>query len=157
MREYYIDAENLRFMLGESKEEIIDRLQKARLRYVTPFDGLADNSTVKETVLNIPELGVELMFENDIVTYIKSHNSTCNVVCSTDIGEAMRVNDIDSLIESVANKFNIDKHSIIVKSINLKRVDAILMIHDTKVIRVNLLCDLGGNVFISTLKTMPSS
>lgn len=155
MRDYVIESDTISVRLGETKEEIEDRLQKAKLRFVTPFEGLADNSEVKETVINIPDCGLELILENDIVTYIKSHNSSYNIVCDTDIGEVMSVQDMQNMIDAVAQKFGVNTRDITIRHINLKRVDAVLVINNSKNrTKVHLLCDLSGKVFVSTLKTI---
>lgn len=155
MKDYVIESDTISVRLGETKEEIEDRLQKANLRFVTPFEGLADNSDVKETVINIPDCGLELILENDIVTYIKSHNSNHNIVCDADIGEVMSVQDMQDMLDAVAQKFGVDTRDITIRHINLKRVDAVLVINNNdNRTKVHLLCDLGGRVFVSTLKTI---
>lgn len=156
MRDYVMESDKLNVKLGETKEEVIDRLQKANLRFVTPFEGLADNSVVKETVINVPDCGIELMFENDIVSYIKSHNSTYNVVCDTDIGKTMLVQDVQKILDSVASKFGVDSKKITIRRMNLRRADAVLIISDVKNrVKIHLMCDLNGKVFISTVKIIP--
>ena len=156
MREYVIESDKLSVKLGETKEEVIDKLQKAKLRFVTPFEGLADNSVIKETVINVPDCGIELMFENDIVSYIKSHNNTYNIICDTDIGEKMSVQDMQHMLAALAKKFNVDTRDITIRHMNLRRADAVLIINDEKIrVKVHLLCNLSGKVFISTLKVIP--
>lgn len=153
MKRFKIETDKFEVGLGEKIEAVINRLKALRIRYTTPFEGLTNNSTTKETVMNVPEYGIELIFENDEVTYIKSGNSGHNIICNTDIGNVMSMADIQQLLDSIANKFSLSSKEITIRHINLKRVDAVVLIaRGDKRIRVHLLCDLSGNVYISTLK-----
>lgn len=158
MKGYVIESDKVAVELGEKRDTIIKRLSESQVRYVVTFDGLEKSSNIKETIINIPDYGVEVMLEDDIVCYIKSHNNTYNIICRTNIGKTMTLQDIDNIISSIADRFGISPKDIDIRSFNLKRADAVVYIkYDDKYeVKAHLLCNLSGEVYISTLKLIAS-
>jgi hypothetical protein len=151
MKEFGLTVKDFKIVLGETREEVEERLTKAKIRYTVPFDRTNENN-VKETIIHIGEYGIELSIENDIVNYIKSHSTTSNNIHKINLGSTMSVAEIKKVITEVAKQFNVSEEDITIRRIRLNSADIVMIIRDDRRVRVHLMSDLSGNIYVSTLK-----
>ena len=138
--------------LGETKEELMYDLDGHDIKYIVPFDK-TNAEGVKETILQIPELRVEVSILNDIITYIKSGCNEYSIVFDGTNVNRKDIKVINQLKDTILKTFGVDKKQMFIERINLRNFDTMVIFKtDTKKIRLHLMSDLRGNVYINTLR-----
>ena len=118
--------------LGETREELIYRLDKSKIRYTILYDKTSSNENVKvkETILHIVDLEIEVSIRNDIVQYIKSKSNQYTNVCTITPGKICSASDLMQLKRNVAKLFDINENKILIKNTNLRTLDTVMIIDD---------------------------
>jgi len=145
---------NIKIELGETKEELIYDLSCAKIRYTIPFDKTNDNN-IKETILQIPSLRIEISIQNDIVNYIKSGCNEYSIIFKTEGLDKKNIAVINDLKIKIVNTFKIKSNEMFIEKINLRNFDTMVIMNSKalgKKVRLHLMSDLQGNVYINTLR-----
>jgi len=146
-------TDNLIIQLGEIKEQLLKELDDAKLKYDIPFDKLNNsNSNLKETIIQIKELNIEVTTENDIINYIKSGNT---VYTNIDVLEDIENNALEH-VKTIQNKvcefFNDKDYNIKMEKIDLRTLNITFILYsEYEKARVHVLRDTHGKVFINTI------
>lgn len=146
-------TENVIVELGEIKEQLLFDLDSDNVNYSIPFDK-TNNDNIKETIITIDELGVEISVENDIISYIKSgNNSFTNLDTIDDINENVldHIQKIKGHIEtrfSSSSEYTIKIEKIDTKTMNM----TVILSSENEKARINVLRDGHGNVYVNTLR-----
>lgn len=146
-------TDNLVVSLGEMKEELLFTLDENGIRYSVPFDKTnADN--IKETIIQIPELKIEVSVENDIVTYIKSGCNKYNILGEVAIGKINSVSKIGEIKDNLVKMYNLDEKSIFIEKINTRAMEIIMIIRDPdgENCRIHIMSNSHGEVFIYNIR-----
>ena len=138
-----------RVEIGEIKEVMLSDLQKSDIGYAIVFDKVT-KSGIKETIVYIPTVNMEVSIENDIVTYIKSSNNPYTTIDKID---AIKSN-IGEHLASIKNKlfemfpgYDVKIEKIDVESMN---ITVILKLNLEK-IRMHVMRASNGEIFINTM------
>ena len=141
--------------LGETREELIYRLDKSKIKYTIPYDKTSSNENVKvkETILHIVDLAIEVSIRNDIVQYIKSKSNQYTNVYAITPGKTCSASDLIQVKRKVAELFSIDENKILIENTNLRTLETVMIVDDSiNKVRIHLMPDMRGNVFVGTLK-----
>lgn len=146
-------TENLVVSLGEIKEELLFTLDENGIKYSVPFDKTnADN--IKETIIQIPELKIEVSVENDIVTYIKSGCNKYNILGTATLGKINSVSKIEEIKNNLMKMYDLDEKSVFIEKINTRAMEIIMIIKDSEGdnCRVHIMSNTHGEVFIYNIR-----
>lgn len=148
-------SDDLEIVLGEFKEEVLERLQESKVKYTIAFDKVNEEG-VKETIIQLPDLRVEVSIENDILSYIKSGCNEYSIIFDGTNVNRKDIAVINNLKATILNHFGIDKKQMFIEKINLRNFDTLIVFtaKDNRKIRLHLMSDLRGNVYINTLRYM---
>lgn len=144
--------------LGETREELIYKLDENKIDYTIPFDKTLDeldksNRAVKETIISIKEFGLEISIHNDIVVYIKERTGKNTAIYKISDKKQCSASDIIKVREIIAAKFNVNSSNISIEKLNMKNLDTVIVIRDNnKNIRVHLRMGIDRSVYISTIR-----
>ena len=151
-------TDNFSVELGETREELIYKLDENKIDYTIPFDKTLDeldksNRAVKETIISIKEFGLEVSIHNDIVVYIKERVGKNTAIYKISDKKQCSASDIVKVREIIADKFNVNSSNISIEKLNMKNLDTIIVIRDNnKNIRVHLRMAIDRSVYISTVR-----
>jgi hypothetical protein len=67
--------ENVKVVLGENREQLLEKLKKEEIRHKVMYDKPDDNG-VLETVINIGEYDIEIQLWNNIIGAVRAYNNT---------------------------------------------------------------------------------
>lgn len=148
-------SDNLEIVLGEFKEEVLEKLQESNVKYTIAFDKVNEEG-IKETIIQLPDLRVEVSIENDILSYIKSGCNEYSIIFDGTNVNRKDIAVINNLKATILNHFGIDKKQMFIEKINLRNFDTLIVFtaKDNRKIRLHLMSDLRGNVYINTLRYM---
>lgn len=138
-----------RVEIGEIKEVMLADLQKSNIDYDVVFDKVTKNG-IKETIVYIPEVHMEVSIENDIVTYIKSGNNPFTTIDKIDaiksnIGE--HLTSIKKKLFEMFPGYDIKIEKIDVESMNI----TVILKLDLEKIRMHVMRASNGEIFINTM------
>lgn len=144
-------SNTFRVVLGDTREEIIEGLDEANLKYIVSFDKMGSSKS-KETIIQIPVLSMEISLRNDIAVYMQSKVNDYNILFNAY--DMSSINIIKKLKDTVALEFEFTrKTEFKIESINLKTLDTNIIINDHgQNIRVHIQKDNKTNMYISTVK-----
>lgn len=151
-------TDNFSVELGETREELIYKLDENKIAYTIPFDKTLDeldksNRAVKETIISIKEFGLEISIHNDIVVYIKERTGNNTTIYKISDNKQCSASDIVKVMGIIADKFNVSSSNISIEKLNMKNLDTIIVIRDdNKNIRVHLRMAIDRSVYISTVR-----
>ena len=105
-------TDNFSVELGETREELIYKLDENKIDYTIPFDKTLDeldksNRAVKETIISIKEFGIEISIHNDIVVYIKERTGKNTTIYKISDNKQCSASDIVKVIGIIADKFKV--------------------------------------------------
>lgn len=147
-------TDDISINLGEIKEELLLELDRSKIEYSIVFDKL-NKEKVKETIIHIKELGTEISIENDIITYIKSGNTPFTHLDKIeDIGNNALVH-IKTIQEHINNAFDLTGYSVKLEKIDTLTMNmTVILFSDKHKIRIQIVRDSFGDVYINTLRTI---
>lgn len=150
-------SDNIRVELGEFKEQLVKDLNDNKISYTIPFDK-TNKRNIKETIITITELGVEISVENDIVVYIKSaSNQYSNVDTLTDDQEISVLEHIATIKDKVNQKFNGfgEEYTIKFEKIDTKSMNMVVILNSAyEKARLTILMDANRIVYINTIRQL---
>lgn len=147
-------SDNVRVELGEIKEELLNDLSNNNILYNIPFDKTNSNN-IKETIIQIPDILMEISVENDIVTYIKSANNNYTHLDTVDITADNPVEVVKSIQQKINDKFKGNSDSIKIEKLDIKTMNIIvILISKTQKVRAVILRDAIGDIYINTLRIL---
>lgn len=136
--------------IGSLKEELLQNLDNMGFKYKTMFDKVNSSKNVKETIIAIPELDIEISLENDFTTYIKSKASEHSIL-EIDDSNKSGMDKLHSVLDATKKYFDVQEISI--NDLNLSNFDIRLIIKDTNYkYRIHLMNTQKGESFIYTIK-----
>ena len=110
-------SDDLEIVLGEFKEEVLERLQESKVKYTIAFDKVNEEG-VKETIIQLPDLRVEVSIENDILSYIKSGCNEYSIIFDGTNVNRKDIAVINNLKATILNHFGIDKKQTFIEKIS---------------------------------------
>jgi hypothetical protein len=147
-------GDEVKVSLGEIKEQLLYDLGQAGVQYTIPFDKTNKND-IKETIIAITDLGIEISVENDIITYIKSDNNEYTHLDTIENIEDTPLEHVKTIKNHVINKFNDEDYSIKFEKIDTKTMNIVVIISsETGKARINILREGQGNVYINTIRAL---
>ena len=136
--------------VGSLKEELLQNLDNMGFKYKTMFDKVNSSKNVKETIIIIPELDIEISFENDFVLYIKSKASEHSIIKIEDSAKS-DMDKLQSILDATKKYFDVQEINI--NDLNLSNFDIRLIIKDKHYkYRIHLMNTQKGESFIYTIK-----
>ena len=151
-------SQNAYIFLGETKEELVYDLDENGIKYSIPFDktleAKQDGKKVKETIVHIASLNIEISLANDIVKYITCGVNKYNTVYKTTVGVPASLQMVKEMMAVVSKKVGVDPKTMFTEKINLKTMDTVMIANgkDNKRVRIHVMTDMNGNVHIGTLR-----
>lgn len=141
-----------RIELGEIREELLNDLDSAHIEYTIPFDK-TNKQNIKETIIQIKDLEMEVSVENDIITYIKSaNNEFTNLDCIDNLDNIFA--HIKTIQEHIANSFG-SEYKVKIEKIDTKNLSIIVILSsEYEKARAIVARDGNGNIYINTLRTI---
>lgn len=150
-------SKDVHVQLGEYKEQLLYDLDKNKVRYTIPFDK-TNKSNVKETIITVEELGVEVSVENDIVTYIKSAYNEYSSVDQLPKDEEINVLEhIQKIKEKIHEKFYTeeDDYKIKIERIDSQTMFIVAIISNIyEKARITILMTADNNIFVNTIRQL---
>lgn len=146
-----VGTENL-IELGQIKEELICLLERNNINYKIMFDKVDTSKNIRETIISIPELDVEVSLENDFVSYIKSKATRFSKLTSID-SKLSDIEKIECITSSIKEYFKINNVSI--HDINTSNLDLRVIINEEDnscKYRIHIMTTQKGESFIYTMK-----
>lgn len=136
--------------IGSLKEELLQNLDNMGFKYKTMFDKVNSSKNVKETIITIPELDIEISLENDFVHYIKSKASEHSIIKIEDSAKS-DMDKLQSILDATKKYFDVQEINI--NDLNLSNFDIRLIIKDKHYkYRIHLMNTQKGESFIYTIK-----
>lgn len=150
-------SEKVCIELGEYKEQLLHDLDINKIKYTIPFDK-TNKQNVKETIITIADLGVEVSVENDIVTYIKSAFNEYSSVDSLPTDTEINVLEhIQKIKEKIQEKFQSeeDRYKIKIERIDSETMFIMAIISNAyEKARITILMTADNNIFINTIRLL---
>lgn len=147
-------SNNVEVNLGEIKERLLADLDNSGLEYSIPFDKLNKNN-IKETIITIKDLSIEISVENDIITYIKSDNNEFTNLDKIESIEENVLNHIQNIKDKIASTFKKAADNLKIEKIDTKTMNMVVILTDGDTrARVTILREGLGNVYINTLRAI---
>lgn len=147
-------SENVSADLQEIKEKFLRDLDDNNIKYEIPFDKLNKNN-VKETIIHIKDLDMEISIENDIITYIKSGNTEFTHLDKIEDIETSPLDHIKTIQEHIKNAFDTSGYSLKLEKIDTKTMNMTIILSSSKhKARVQVIRDSFGDVYINTLRSL---
>ena len=136
--------------LGQIREELIHVLESENIKFNIMFDKINSEKDVKETVIYIQNLNIEISLSDDVVDYIKSKESKYSILEGIDISTD-KIDRINNILAATKKYFNTDK--ITINDMNMSNFDIRVIIkEDTHKYRVHIMTTQKGESFIYTMK-----
>lgn len=137
--------------LGEIKEQLLRDLDVNKVKYTIMFDKL-NKDGIKETILHLRDSEAEIIIRNDIIYYIKSDNTEfthLDTIGEITVDPLSHVKQIKQLIE---DKYGKEGYKIKIEKIDTQTMNmTVILISDTEKIRIQILRDPLGEVYINTM------
>ena len=113
-------ADDVKVVIGEIKEELLEELKKSTLDYTVAFDKVNKHG-VKETIITLRNPDIEISLNNDIVEYIKTVNTEYSELDEikriiSDINYSDTLEEISGSLETMAQKYIESENNIPEKS-----------------------------------------
>lgn len=137
--------------LCEIKEKLLNTLDINSIEYRVPFDKVNANN-IKETIIQMPKIGVEVSVENDIVVYIKTRCTDFSKMAEFSIGSTTGIALVDEIKQKVLKMYHIDKKNMHIQTLNIKSMEIIIIV-DTEFgkRRIHILSNAMGEIYINTI------
>lgn len=137
--------------LCEIKEKLLNTLDINSIEYRVPFDKVNANN-IKETIIQMPKIGVEVSVENDIVVYIKTRCTDFSKMAEFSIGNTTGIALVDEIKQKVLKMYHIDKKNMHIQTLNIKSMEIIIIV-DTEFgkRRIHILSNAMGEIYINTI------
>ena len=136
--------------LGQIREELIHVLESENIKFNIMFDKINSEKDVKETVIYIQNLNIEISLSDDVVDYIKSKESKYSILEGIDISTD-KIDRINNILAATKKYFNTDK--ITINDMNMSNFDIRVIIkEDTHKYRVHIMTTQKEESFIYTMK-----
>ena len=144
-------SNTFRVALGDAREEVIENLNASNLKYIISFDKL-NSARIKETIIQLPALNMEISLSNDIVVYMQSKINEYNVLF--DAYNMKSIDIIKKLKDIIVTEFNFTrKTEFKIEGINLKTLDTNIIITERgETVRVHIQKDNKSQLYISAVK-----
>lgn len=148
-------AEDVKVVIGEIREELFEELKKSTLDYSVAFDKVNKNG-VKETIITLRNPDIEISLNNDIVEYIKTVNTEYSKLDEIKHLGDNSVEHIQKITGNLVKYFEVEAKDIILENIDITNmsITAIIKYDTTSKIRVHVLRDAFGNIFINTIAAL---
>lgn len=150
-------SEDVHVQLGEYREQLLYDLDQNKIKYTIPFDKTNKNN-IKETIITIEELGVEVSIENDIVTYIKSAYNEYSSVDSLPKDEEINILEhIQKIKQKIHEKFynSEDNYKIKIERIDSETMFIIAIISGIyEKARITIMMTADNNIFVNTIRQL---
>lgn len=147
--------ESIKVELGEMREELLYDLEQGSIRYSIPFDK-TNEQDIKETIIQIPDLGIEISVENDIVTYIKSGCNEFNQLAELELGKLVNISTVEDIKKQIIDRFKLDAKSMFIEKVNMRAMEMVIVVKDEmdEKCRIHIMSDSRGRVYINTIRYM---
>ncbi len=144
-------SNTFRVALGDAREEVIENLNASNLKYIISFDKL-NSARIKETIIQLPALNMEISLSNDIVVYMQSKINEYNVLF--DAYNMKSIDIIKKLKDVIVTEFSFTrKTEFKIEGINLKTLDTNIIITERgETVRVHIQKDNKSQLYISAVK-----
>ena len=147
-------TDRIKVELGEIKEVLFNDLDIAGIKYDVPFDKINKNG-IKETIIHIKELGTEISIENDIISYIKSGNTTYTKLDTIEDIKSNVLIHIKAIQARIAELLGKDEYNVKIEKIDTETMNITLIVtSNTEKCRLQILRDNTGGVYINTLRIL---
>lgn len=145
-------VDEIRIELGGIKEMLMQELDKHKIRYMVPYDK-TNKQNIKETLIQIDDLDIEISVENDIITYIKSgNNEYTNLDRIEDVSNILE--HIKTIKEHVISRFG-SEYTISIEKIDSVNISmAVILSSQYERARAIVVRDGHGNIYINTLRSL---
>lgn len=145
-------GDGVRVELGGIKEVFINELDKRKIRYTIPYDK-TNNHNIKETIIQIDDLGMEVSIENDIITYIKSNNNEyTNLDTIDDMSNIL--GHIKTIKEHIENRFG-EEYTVSIEKIDSATLSIVVILTSQyERARAIVVRDGHGNIYVNTLRAL---
>lgn len=143
--------EGVNLELCEIKEKLLQTLDVSGIEYRVPFDKVNAHN-IKETIIQMPKLGVEVSVENDIVVYIKTRCTEFSKMAEFKIGTTTGIDIVDDIKQKIMCMYSIEKKNMHIQTLNIKSMEVIIIV-DTELgkRRIHILSNAMGEVYINTI------
>lgn len=147
-------TDNTKINIGDSYEEVIEKLRAENINYDIPFNKVSKASGILETIINLIDMDVEIYLESSSVVFIKSGvRKETTIILSKDIEDRkLSIADVLSLFKEYikdcvgATSINIDKF-------DAKNYNAVVTFNAKgHKIRASILKSAKGELFLNTIR-----
>jgi len=144
---------NIYIGLWEIKEQLLRDLDESKLLYNIAYDKVAKSSDYKETIIQIPDLEVEISLNNDIIKYIRSGANKYTILDEIETGDNDTIKHIRIIKEEMEKRFG-DEYNIRVERISADTLGMTFVLSSTitdEKVRVQILKNNSNEVYMNTM------
>lgn len=144
---------NIYIGLWEIKEQLLRDLDESKLSYNIAYDKVAKSSDYKETIIQIPDLEVEISLNNDIIKYIRSGANKYTILDEIETGDNDTIKHIRIIKEEMEKRFG-DEYNIRVERISADTLGMTFVLSSTitdEKVRVQILKNNSNEVYMNTM------
>lgn len=144
---------NIYIGLWEIKEQLLRDLDESKLLYNIAYDKVAKSSDYKETIIQIPDLEVEISLNNDIIKYIRSGANKYTILDEIETGDDDTIKHIRIIKEEMEKRFG-DEYNIRVERISADTLGMTFVLSSTitdEKVRVQILKNNSNEVYMNTM------
>lgn len=145
---------NMQIYLGEKRDILLAELDSCNIVYDITFDR-PNKDNIKETIIHIKELGIEISIENDILQYIRAEDNDYTHIdkINNETDDKMQV--IKNIQNKLLEKVCCGDYRISVEKLDMETMHMTLIITGSKEkARVQIIKDNFGDIFINTLRNI---
>lgn len=147
-----LNVNNTMISIGDSKEDLIDRLTESNIEFEIPFEKV-NSQGVTETLLTITGYGIEITFDNGELSYIKSQINEYSIISNECAENCENIEDtvryIRNIIQKKFKEYHVRFERIDTKSMN---ITIVLTNNRTEKVRINIIMNRNKQVFINTIR-----
>lgn len=152
MELYLKVSDDISIELNKDIETLLNELKSSEVNYRIVFNKTNKKNDILETIIQIPELNVELSLEDNVVKLIKAGVNKFNKLEHIDSGEKANVELIKSIEDKIISLYKFNRQDMYIQRINIKTAEMVIIIkNELGTRRIHIMSTLIGDIYINNI------